>query len=123
MHFNNTFTVNEEIKLAIFTTFGAILGGATLGITSLHKYAAVNKKLDIDHLWGYLMAPILSVIIGILIFCLLYSGLIILTGGSNPDTENNSVKIGYLCMGAICSYNWDVFIKKLQQLSKHVSEG
>lgn len=115
--------MNEEIKLAIFTTFGAILGGATLGITSLHKYAAVNKKLDIDHLWGYLMAPILSVIIGILIFCLLYSGLIILTGGSNPDTENNSVKIGYLCMGAICSYNWDVFIKKLQQLSKHVSEG
>ncbi|EPV0763382.1 hypothetical protein KAG03_13265 [Klebsiella variicola] len=123
LHFNNTFTVNEEIKLAIFTTFGAILGGATLGITSLHKYAAVNKKLDIDHLWGYLMAPILSVIIGILIFCLLYSGLIILTGGSNPDTEKNSVKIGYLCMGAICSYNWDVFIKKLQQLSKHVSEG
>ncbi|ELU5558607.1 hypothetical protein SCB08_004638, partial [Salmonella enterica] len=58
LHFNNTFTVNEEIKLAIFTTFGAILGGATLGITSLHKYAAVNKKLDIDHLWGYLMAPI-----------------------------------------------------------------
>lgn len=56
LHFNNTFTVNEEIKLAIFTTFGAILGGATLGITSLHKYAAVNKKLDIDHLWGYLMA-------------------------------------------------------------------
>lgn len=111
LHFNNTFTVNEEIKLAIFTTFGAILGGATLGITSLHKYAAVNKKLDIDHLWGYLMAPILSVIIGILIFCLLYSGLIILTGGSNPDTEKNSVKIGYLCMGAICSYNWDVFIK------------
>lgn len=60
---------------------------------------------------GLFDGSILSVIIGILIFCLLYSGLIILTGGSNPDTEKNSVKIGYLCMGAICSYNWDVFIK------------
>ncbi|CDG23296.1 conserved membrane protein of unknown function [Xenorhabdus poinarii G6] len=123
LHFNKTFIINEEIKLAIFTIFGAILGGATLGITSLHKYAAVNKRLDIDHLWGYFMAPILSIIIGILIFCLIYSGLIILTGGSNLDEEKNSVKIGYLCMGAICSYNWDVFIKKLQQLSKNVSEG
>lgn len=123
LRFKNSFTVNEEIKLAIFTIIGAILGGSTLGITSLHKYTAVTKKLDVDHIWGYFMAPILSVIIGVLIFCFLYSGLMVLTGGVELDAEKNSVKIGYLSMGAICSYNWDVFIKKLQKLSKHVSEG
>lgn len=122
LHSGNSFSANEEIKLAVFTIFGAVLGGATLGITSLHKYAAVTKSLDIDHLWGYFMAPVLSIIIGILIFCLLYSGLIVLTGGTGPEVEKNSVKIGYLCMGAICSYNWDVFIKKLQKLSKNISE-
>lgn len=122
LHFKNEINVSEEIKLAIYTVFGAVLGGATLGITSLHKYAAVTKKLDIDHVWGYFMAPMLSIIIGILIFCFLYSGLIVLTGGTDLDAGKNSVKIGYLSMGAISSYNWDVFIQKLKKLSKHVSD-
>lgn len=112
--------VEEPMKLAIFTIMGALLGGSTLGITSLHKHAAITKKLDIDHLWGYLMAPILSVIIGILIFGFLFSGLMVLTGGNSGNTGANGVKIGYLSMGAICSYNWDVFIMKLQKLSQKI---
>lgn len=123
LHFKSETDISEEIKLAMYTIFGAILGGAMLGITSLHKYAAVTKKLNVDHIWGYFMAPILSVVIGILIFCFLYSGLIVLTGGADLDVEKNSVKIGYLSMGAVSAYNWEVFIKKLKNLSKHVSEG
>ncbi|MEW5118747.1 hypothetical protein QWY69_021325 [Klebsiella aerogenes] len=122
IHASDSFVANEEMKLAIFTIIGALFGGATLGITSLHKYSAVTKKLDIDHLWGYLMAPILSIVIGILIFCLLYSGIIVLNGGASINTAQTSVKIGYLSLGAICSYNWDVFVMKLQKLSKHVSD-
>lgn len=121
-HPSSKLIANEQIKLAIFTIIGALLGGATLGITSLHRYSAVTKTLDIDHLWGYLMAPILSIVIGVLIFCLLYSGLMVLNGGANVNAEQTSVKIGYLSLGAICSYNWDVFVLKLQKLSKHVSE-
>ena len=68
------------------------------------------------------MAPILSIVIGILIFCLLYSGIMVLNGGSSINTAQASVKIGYLSLGAICSYNWDVFVIKLQKLSKHVSD-
>lgn len=120
--FSSPLAINNEIKLAIFTIFGAILGGATLGITSLHKYSAVTKSLDADHLWGYIMAPVLSIVIGVLIFCLLYSGLLVLNGGERNITEQTSIKIGYLSLGAICSYNWDVFVMKLQKLSKHVSD-
>lgn len=122
IHPSDSLIANEEIKLAIFTVLGALFGGATLGITSLHRYSAVTKTLDIDHLWGYLMAPILSIVIGILIFCLLYSGLMVLNGGASINAAQTSVKIGYLSIGAICSYNWDVFVMKLQKLSKHVSE-
>lgn len=122
IHPSDSLIANEEIKLAIFTVLGALFGGATLGITSLHRYSAVTKTLDIDHLWGYLMAPILSIVIGILIFCLLYSGLMVLNGGASINAGQNSVKIGYLSLGAICSYNWDVFVMKLQKLSKHVSD-
>ncbi len=122
IHPSDSLIANEEIKLAIFTILGALFGGATLGITSLHRYSAVTKTLDIDHLWGYLMAPILSIVIGILIFCLLYSGLMVLNGGASINAGQASVKIGYLSLGAICSYNWDVFVMKLQKLSKHVSD-
>ncbi|EAB0395501.1 hypothetical protein VQ412_001571 [Escherichia coli] len=115
------FVVSDEIRLATFTVAGALLGGATLSITSLHKYSAVTKTLDVDHLWGYLMAPVLSVVIGLLIFCLLYSGLMVLNGGTSINSELSSVRIGYLSLGAICSYNWDVFVLKLQKLSKHVT--
>ncbi|WP_235896664.1 hypothetical protein [Yersinia vastinensis] len=94
-----------------------------MSITSLHKYSAVTKTLDVDHLWGYFMAPVLSIVIGVLIFCLLYSGLMVLNGGESINAEQTSVKIGYLSLGAICSYNWDVFVMKLQKLSKHVSDG
>lgn len=118
-----TFSPNDEIKLALFTIAGAVLGGATLGITSLHNDSAVEKALDIDHLWGYLMAPVLSVVIGVLIFCLLYSGIMVLSGGVNSNPEQNSVKIGYMSLGAICSFNWNVFVIKLQKLSTHVSDG
>ncbi|HFF8549854.1 TPA: hypothetical protein ACGEYS_003416 [Kluyvera cryocrescens] len=115
------FVISDEIKLAIFTVAGALLGGATLSITSLHKYSAVTKTLDVDHLWGYLMAPVLSIVIGLLIFCLLYSGLMVLNGGASINSELSSVRIGYLSLGAVCSYNWDVFVLKLQKLSKHVA--
>lgn len=113
----------EQMKLALFTIFGAVLGGATLGITSLHKYSAITKSLDIDHIWGYLMAPLLSVIIGVLIFCFLQSGLLVLTGESSKNASEISVKIGYISLGAICSYNWDVFIMKLQKMSDRLSSN
>lgn len=115
------FFISDEIKLATYTVAGALLGGATLSITSLHKYTAVTKTLDVDHLWGYLMAPVLSIVIGLLIFCLLYSGLMVLNGGTNINSEISSVRIGYLSLGAIGSYNWDVFVLKLQKLSKQVA--
>ncbi|HAT1593671.1 hypothetical protein P9911_025115 [Klebsiella oxytoca] len=118
-----TFIDEGKVKLALFTIFGAILGGATLGIISLHKYSAVSKDLDIDHLWGYLMAPVLSLIIGILIFCFLQSGLLVLTGDTKNIDVTINIKIGYFSLGAICAYNWDVFIIKLQKLSSRISDN
>ncbi len=111
----------DQMKLAVFTILGALLGGSTLGIASLHKYSAVTKTLDIDHIWGYLMAPLLSIIIGVLIFCFLQSGLLVLTGETSKNISTTSIKIGYISLGAICSYNWDVFIMKLQKMSDRIN--
>ncbi|WP_155674601.1 hypothetical protein [Aliivibrio fischeri] len=118
-----TSTLPPPVYNLLFTMLGALLGCAVLGITSFHRYKAIDKAFDIDHLSGFILAPILALIIGLLIFAMLQSGLVVLTnqsvstGNTNPET---TATLGYLAIGGISGYNWDVFVKKLQELSANV---
>jgi len=69
------------------------------------------------------MAPLLFVIIGILTFCLIQGGLIVFTAGNYDNEKVSSSMLGYVAFGAIGAYNWDVFIEKLQSLSKRLNES
>ena len=109
--------------LCLYTISGALLGGATLSITSFHRNITKYKSIGIDHLWGYFMAPFLAVIIGILVFCLIQGGLIVFTAGNYDNAKASISMLGYVAFGAIGAYNWDVFIEKLQSLSKKLDEN
>ena len=109
---------NVAISL-LFTQVGAVLGGTLLSIVSFHKYQAIEKSFDKDHLWGFLFSPLLALIIGTLAFAIIQSGLVVLTGGLNTKDQYTAT-LGYLSIGGIAGYNWDVFIKKLKDLSKNV---
>ncbi|MGF1746630.1 hypothetical protein [Vibrio minamisatsumaniensis] len=103
----------------LFTQVGAVLGGALLAIVSFHRYQAIEKAFDKDHLWGFLFSPLLALIIGTLAFAIIQSGLVVLSGGL--DTKDHyTATLGYLSIGGIAGYNWDVFIKKLKDLSKNI---
>ncbi len=110
----------SKVIFLIFTAIGAILGSAILGICSFHRYQAIEKSFDIDHLWGFLFSPLLATIIGILVFSIIQSGLIVLSGSIDGNHNPANATLGYLAIGAVTGYNWDVFIKKLQELSKSV---
>ena len=114
----STLVDNKSLVLVIYTVLGAILGGAVLGITSLHKYSCQAKTFDVDHLWVYLLAPLLAAVIGILTYCFLQSGLLILTGSINDNANTTMVMVGYTGAGAAGAYNWEMFIKKLRHMSK-----
>jgi hypothetical protein len=103
-----------------FTILGAILGSALLGIISFHRYKAIEKTFDLDHLWGFFFSPLLAAIVGILMFAIIQSGLIVLSGDLSTAANNESATLGYLAIGGVTGYNWDVFIKKLQDLSKDI---
>lgn len=107
------------VSLILFTIFGSILGGAVLSITSFHKYFAVQKIFDSAHIWGFLFTPILSSIVGLTVFSLVNSSLLILGGSFNREDTVTSA-LGFTAIGCISGYNWDVVIWKLQQLSKSV---
>lgn len=109
-----------SISLALFSTFGAVLGGLVLSITSFHKYIAIEKSFDTDHLWGFIFTPILSSIVGLIVFTLVQSGLLVLSGSFTENDQSISAALGFTAIDCISGYNWDVVIGKLQELSKSV---
>ncbi|EGU31575.1 hypothetical protein VII00023_02349 [Vibrio ichthyoenteri ATCC 700023] len=112
-----------HVQSLFFTMLGALLGCAILGITSFHRYMAIEKTFDSDHLLGFFLAPILALIVGLLIFAMLQSGLVVLTNQSvltDVTAPTVTATLGYLAIGGVAGYNWDVFVKKLQELSASV---
>ncbi|HHX8467398.1 MULTISPECIES: hypothetical protein [Vibrio harveyi group] len=109
---------SATICFALFTVLGAIMGGSLLSITSFHRHFAIEKKFDTDHLWGYWFTPVLSIIVGIVVYALVQSGLLVLSGTSNSLDNLSTAALGYTAIGSVAGYNWDIFIRKLQDLSK-----
>ena len=108
------------VNYLIFTMIGALFGSAILGIISFHRYIAIDKSFDPDHLWGFWFSPLLALLVGILIFAIIQSGLVVLSGDLADAKNPENATLGYLAIGGIAGYNWDVFVKKLQNLSKNV---
>ncbi|GAA6170955.1 hypothetical protein NBRC116592_06250 [Colwellia sp. KU-HH00111] len=111
---------SNAILLVLFSLLGAILGGAILSITSFHRYVAIEKNFDLDHIWGFIYTPILSSIVGITVFALVQSGLLVLNGSFAEGEQSISATMGFTAIGCISGYNWDVIIAKLQELSKGI---
>ncbi|EGU38031.1 hypothetical protein [Vibrio splendidus] len=110
----------QVIYFLLFTIIGSLLGSALLGLTSFHRYKAIEKSFELDHSWGYFFLPVLALIVGILVFSLIQAGLFVLAGDISGDKSPESATLGYLAIGGVAGYNWDVFIKKLQELSVSV---
>lgn len=104
-----------NLSLSLFCVFGAILGGSVLNITSFHKYIAIQKNLDKDHFFGFFITPILSIVIGIISFSFAKIGLFLFT-----SIDESSAPFIFISIGVIAGYNWDVFIKKLNNLSSSI---
>lgn len=109
-----------DINMGIATCLGSLLGCALLNIISFHRYVAVEKFFDLDHIYGFFLSPILAVIVGLLTFSIMHSGIFILSGSGNIQSDSFSASLGHLAIGAIAGYNWDVFIKKVQTLSNNL---
>lgn len=112
--------ISNEVVFIIYTVIGALLGSALLNIVSFHRYVAIEKNFDKDHIFGFLLSPLLAVIVGILTFSILHSGIFLLSGQQVAEQDSYSAFLGHLGIGAVAGYNWDVFVKKVQSLSSQL---
>lgn len=105
-------------SLALMSLIGSILGCGTLDIVSFHKYVAIEKCYDLDHIWGYLISPVLAAIVGLLIFSLFQSGLLIFSGGFNAESTPVTASLGFTAIGFVAGYSWPEAVKKFKDVSK-----
>ncbi|WPU30327.1 hypothetical protein SIO17_14550 [Pseudoalteromonas piscicida] len=118
---NKTDAIDSTTILMLFTCTGALLGSNILNVISFHRYIAIEKKFDPDHVWGFFLNPFLSITIGAVAFGLLQAGLFILNGSNIVKSTSHVQSFGYLGFGAIAGYNWDVFVQKIQNASKSIN--
>lgn len=99
---------------------GAILGGAILSITSIHRHLVISKNFECIHSYGYFLNPVLTTITGVLAYSLFHGSFIFLTGNNLDLTTNSAPPYGFAAFGFVFGYNWDVTIKLLESLSKKI---
>jgi len=105
-------------KLALFSLVGSILGCGTLDIVSFHKYVAVKKIYDLDHIWGFFFSPILAAIIGLMVFALFQSGLLVFAGNISNENTPVTAELGFAAVGFLSGYSWHEVVEKFRDLSQ-----
>lgn len=90
---------------ALHAMLGAVLGAGVLSIVSFHHYTSVRGDFQSRHVWGYFTAPLLAMVLGLIVFALLQSGLLIFAGGAKGEPDDVA-RLGYLAVGFLAGFGW-----------------
>lgn len=103
--------------MALYTTVGALVGSGTLDLVSYHKYVGVNRNFQRSHIPGYFFGPWLAGTVGLIVFCLLQSGLFIFSGSQNVAVQETTVsKMAYISVGFLSGFGWMSAIEKIREI-------
>ncbi len=108
---------SELDKHTLFSLVGSIIGCGALDIVSFHKYIAIKKVFDVDHTWGFFFSPVLAAIIGLMVFALFQSGLLVFAGTVSNENAPVTAELGFTAIGFISGYSWPNVISKFRDIS------
>ncbi len=104
----------------IHTILGSMLGCGVLAIASFHKYVAYQQCFESQHVWGYFCGPWLAASLGLVIFALLQSGLLIFSGNLSENEQSDTANLGYLAIGFLAGFGWYRVTKVIELLVTRV---
>lgn len=122
----NLFNLSKETSLSpmlvsiIHTVLGSLLGCGVLAIVSFHKYIAYERTFEVSHVWGYFCGPWLAATLGLVVFALLQSGLLVFAGNVSGEPQTESTNLGYLAIGFLSGFGWYRVTKILELLVTRV---
>jgi len=111
--------LKPTVKFAIISIIGGILGCGTLDLVSFHKFIAIRKTFDLDHLWGYIMSPLLASMVGLLVYSLAQAGLLVLSGLPDDDYPKTA-ELGFAAIGFLSGYSWHHVIGRIRKISENM---
>jgi len=103
---------------AFHAMLGAVLGAGALGIVSFHHYTSIKGDFQSRHVWGYFVAPVLASVLGLVVFALLQSGLLVFAGGGSADKADDLARLGYLAVGFLAGFGWYEATQAIQRIVK-----
>ena len=106
------------VASASYAVLGGMLGAAVLGLTSFHKYVSVEQTFHPAHSWGYVFSPWLGGVLGLIVFALLQSGLLVFSGGATPDDSYPVANLGFLAIGFLSGFGWYDATQRIGKLVK-----
>lgn len=110
-------TLTPAFLSALHSMIGAVLGAGVLDIVSFHRYVAVKGDFQSRHVWGYFFAPLLAAVLGLIVFALLQSGLLVFAGGAKDD-GGDPARLGYLAVGFLAGFGWHEATENIRSIVK-----
>jgi hypothetical protein len=101
-----TLTLPTIFVSAMYAVLGGILGAGVLDIVSFHKYVAVKRDFQSAHVWGYFVGPWLAAVLGLIVFALLQTGLLVFSGNKPSGDQSDVSNLGYLAVGFLSGFGW-----------------
>lgn len=113
---------DQELSALLVAAFhsilGGILGAGALGMVSFHKHISIKQVFNNAHAWGYLFAPWLAAVLGLIVFALLQAGLLVFSGTALSSEKSDTAPLGYLAIGFLSGFGWYQATQRIRRLIK-----
>lgn len=103
---------------AVYAVLGSVLGAGVLGIVSFHRHVSIQQDFQTPHVWGYFVAPWLAAVLGLIVFALLQTGLLVFSGGGSSGPDSEISHMGYLAVGFLSGFGWVQAVEKIREVVK-----
>ena len=108
---------------AAHAILGGIIGAGVLGMVSFHKHVSLQQSFNLAHGWGYLFAPLLGALLGLIVFALVQSGLLVFSGTAQLDKPSFVANLGYISVGFLAGFGWYQATQGIDRIVKRFFSG
>lgn len=108
---------SQLIHLGALSMVGAVLGGVVRCFQGLHDFGLIKNQFLQRHIGSYIVGPLAAALLGLVIFVLVHSGILLLTGGTaEPGSE--MTELANVALGILAGFGWEQALTKMSSGAK-----
>lgn len=103
----------EDVRCALLSGVGAMLGACVLGFVGLFKHAVTTAGFNPRFLGSYLLGPLAVILLGLIAFVLVRTGLLAFGGPDGPLSPSLVARLSYTALGILVGFSWQRMIARV----------